>query len=473
MSEFIGRIQVFFSVIKKYLIDFLGNSKKKKALIIIVLLVMIFSIKIYSLNNVQKNISALNTYLSDKDLTKAKDIIKKNNSTMFSEKSVPIFENYIEKYRLEYNANKSSKEDYSDLLNLAYTATKNNKYKDISEAFKNELDSKEKLNQSNKDYVDATELLNKGYYIYGIKKLKAVINEDENYNSAQEYIDKYLVTARNEIINTIKNKIDKNDFDGALNDISNLIEISPDDEEVKNYKKEIEDAKVNYERKLEEIEKANKAEQEEEKERQEEERKRQEQEKERQATEKKNYDKAYSIAVNDIKSYSYNNKNTQLKYDGIKSINGVEYYIFYNTIDGEIVGDSRHIVSKNSFEHSIEYSDGTIITNNDYINHTRELNREYIEISIAELNARRSNYSYKYVTISGIVSYIDESKIPKSIVIQDNNGQYASAEYIESTNKTKGEYATIKGLVSIETSEFINMFGTKVTMPKIELAKIQ
>lgn len=57
MSEFIEIIQVFFSVIKKYLINFWGNSKKKTALIIIVLLVMIFSIKIYSLINVEKNIS--------------------------------------------------------------------------------------------------------------------------------------------------------------------------------------------------------------------------------------------------------------------------------------------------------------------------------------------------------------------------------------------------------------------------------
>lgn len=181
---------------------------------------------------------------------------------MFLEKSVPIFENYIEKYRLEYDANKFSKEDYSDLLNLAYTTTKNNKYEDISEAFKNEVVSKEKLNQSNKDYVDATELLNKGYYIYGIKRLKAAINEDKNYNSAQEYIDKYLVIAWNDTINTIKNKIEKNDFDGALNSISNLIEISSDDEELKKYKKEIENAKLNYERKIEEIEKANKIEQE-------------------------------------------------------------------------------------------------------------------------------------------------------------------------------------------------------------------
>ena len=151
------------------------------------------------------------------------------------------------------------------------------------------------------------------------------------------------------------------------------------------------------------------------------------------------------------------------------TISGEDYYVYdlvYDTGDGYAhLGDCAVIVNSNTFELSILYNDGQIISKDEMLN-------PYEDKTLLEINENQSKYSGNRVRVSGIVTSIKETDNAGELVLMDDSGQGVSVHYVgKLSNIINNDSIAVKGIMTSDTIEYYNTSNEKILLPVITSEK--
>ncbi len=132
---------------------------------------------------------------------------------------------------------------YADFSSEKITYEEANEKFDIAEDFSSNKDAKnkaDKLQTSRTSYTKAEEYEKNGDTFSAVLEYLKVIEEDKNYNTAKEKIEKNKPTVKQQAISQMDNCVAVNDFNTGLKIVSDMEKIFSNDADINNYKKDFE-----------------------------------------------------------------------------------------------------------------------------------------------------------------------------------------------------------------------------------------
>lgn len=138
--------------------------------------------------------------------------------------------NKMESYYDDFSAEKITYEEANEKFDIAKDFTSS---KDV----KNKAD---KLQTSRTSYAKAEEYEKNGDTFNAVMEYLKVIEEDKNYNTAKEKIEKNKPSVKRQAISRMDDCAAVNDFNTGLKIVSDMEKIFPNDADINNYKKDFE-----------------------------------------------------------------------------------------------------------------------------------------------------------------------------------------------------------------------------------------
>ncbi len=135
---------------------------------------------------------------------------------------------------------------YDDFSAEKITYEEANEKFDIAKDFTSNKDAKnkaDKLQTSRTSYAKAEEYAKNGDTYNAVIEYQKVIEEDKNYDTAKEQIEKNKPAVKKEAISRMDDCAAVNDFNTGLKIVSDMEKIFTNDSDINNYKKDFEDRK--------------------------------------------------------------------------------------------------------------------------------------------------------------------------------------------------------------------------------------